>query len=277
VIGQAEAKAALFNAVRLSAYTRADDRACAGVLLFGPPGCSKTMLARAVAQSSGLSFLAVSGSTLLGKYVGDAERAVASLFRRARATAPAVVFIDEADAIAASRDDGPTSSRKRLLNQLLQEMQGVQRVPAAQRVIVIAATNRPDVVDTALTRAGRLDRMVLVRPPTQEEGAQILAAQLRLAPGELDQDAVAARVVKGCNENEWSPMRSGADFAAVGRLARQLAAVDAVEGAATCLTDAHVEAAWARVQPSIDPAMLRFYTDFQSRSSVRPVFSGASL
>lgn len=266
VVGQAAAKAALFNAVRLSSAASPGQHACTGVLLFGPPGCSKTMLARAVARSSGLAFLSVSGSSLLGKYVGDAERAVAALFRRARAAAPAVVFLDEADAIAASRDAGPTSSRKRLLNQLLQEMQGVQRVPPAQRVVVIAATNRPDVVDTALTRAGRLDRMVLVRPPSCAEGARILSAQLRLAPGGLDHDAVAARAAAGSNADQWAPMRSGADFAAVGRLARQLAAADAVEGAAAGLTEQHVAAAWARVQPSIAPAMLRFYTEFESKA-----------
>lgn len=270
VVGQREAKAALQDAIWLASRPMGTGRST-GVLLYGPPGCSKTMLARAVAGAAGLSFLVASSSSLLGRFVGDAERAVAALFRRARKEAPAVVFLDEVDAIAAAREEGSgTSSRKRLLNQLLQEMQGVAASGAP--VVVIGATNRPDRVDTALSRAGRLDQQVFVGPPSAADGAAIVARLLAKVPGAGDaiapaiERAVLARVHECRLEGA---LFSGADFAAVARHAAHAAAAAAVRSGSTCptLTDAMVAGAFAAVQPSLTRRTVDFYQRYRHERS----------
>mmetsp|Transcript_6915 Transcript_6915/g.13241 ORF Transcript_6915/g.13241 Transcript_6915/m.13241 type:complete len:846 (-) Transcript_6915:294-2831(-) len=129
-----------------------------GVLLYGPPGCSKTLMAKALATESGMNFLAVRGPELLSKWLGDSEKAVQTLFRRARAAAPSLIFFDEIDAFATKRGDSSVGVNDRVLSQLLTEIDGVQQTTA--RVVVVAATNRPDMLDAALLRPGRIDRKV---------------------------------------------------------------------------------------------------------------------
>ena len=138
-----------------------------GVLLFGPPGCSKTMMARAIATESRMNFVAVKGPEIFSKWVGESEQAIRDLFRVARQASPCVIFFDEIDAIATNRnsDDGGVSGR--VLTQLLTEMDGINGV---SQIIVVAATNRPQVLDSALLRPGRLDRLIYVGLP--DEGAR---------------------------------------------------------------------------------------------------------
>ena len=133
--------------------------------MYGPPGCSKTLLARAVASQSGLNFLAVKGGELYSKYVGDSERAVASLFQRARQVAPAVIFVDEIDALAQKRTDSAQADvSNRVLSQLLSEMDGLGSGGRnAPHVIVLAATNRPDQV-TAIFVSDNLTTCYFFRP-----------------------------------------------------------------------------------------------------------------
>lgn len=138
-----------------------------GILLYGPPGCSKTLCARAIATEGNMNFLAVKGPELLSKWLGESERALASLFRRARLAAPAVIFFDELDSIASTRGDGGSGS-DRLLSQLLTELDGVTSGGKGGRVVVVGATNRPDVLDAALTRPGRMDRMIYVGLPDEK-------------------------------------------------------------------------------------------------------------
>ena len=138
-----------------------------GILLYGPPGCSKTLCARAIATEGNMNFLAVKGPELLSKWLGESERALASLFRRARLAAPAVIFFDELDSIASTRGDGGSGS-DRLLSQLLTELDGVTSGGKCGRVVVVGATNRPDVLDAALTRPGRMDRMIYVGLPDEK-------------------------------------------------------------------------------------------------------------
>jgi len=162
-----------------------------GLLLFGPPGCGKTFLVKALANEAEANFLAVKGAELLSKWVGESERGVRELFRRARSAAPAIIFFDEIDALAPQRGGGTqdTSTTDRVVAQLLTELDGVE---ALRNVFVIGATNRPDLVDAALLRPGRMERLVYVPPPDGTARAAILRAvakKMPLAP-DVDLDAL---------------------------------------------------------------------------------------
>jgi transitional endoplasmic reticulum ATPase len=178
-----------------------------GVLLFGPPGTGKTLLAKAVATESGANFIAIRGPEVLSKWVGESEKAIRDVFRRAREVAPVVVFFDEIDAIAPARgysfDSGVTD---RIVNQLLTEMDGL--VPL-NNVVVLAATNRPDIVDPALMRPGRFDRVIYVPPPDKDSRKQIFQVHLRKVPlaNDVDIDRLA----------DLTEGYTGADIAAVVR------------------------------------------------------------
>ncbi|VDD96524.1 unnamed protein product [Enterobius vermicularis] len=143
-------------------FARFNIPAPSGILLYGPPGCCKTMVARALASQSQLNFLAVKGPEVFSKWVGESERAIRDLFRRARQVAPAVLFFDEIDAVAASRGDKNSGVGDRVLAQLLTELDGLEKKCG---VIVLAATNRPDMLDGAILRPGRLDKTIYVPLP----------------------------------------------------------------------------------------------------------------
>jgi AAA family ATPase len=147
----------------------------AGILLYGPPGCSKTMIAKALATESGLNFIAVKGPELFSKYVGDTEKAIREIFRKARLTAPCIVFFDEIDAMATQRGSEETSVSDRALCQLLNEMDGIE---ARNHVIVVGATNRLDIIDSALLRPGRFDRLIHVPLPTRDAREHIFRINL---------------------------------------------------------------------------------------------------
>ncbi|WP_222703221.1 AAA family ATPase [Acidianus manzaensis] len=134
-----------------------------GILLYGPPGTGKTMLARAVAHESGANFIAVNGPELLNMWVGESERAVREVFKKARQASPTIVFFDEIDSLAVARGSDPNKVTERIVSQLLTEMDGISK--RNERVISIAATNRPDILDPALLRPGRLEKIIYVPPP----------------------------------------------------------------------------------------------------------------
>lgn len=160
-----------------------------GVLLYGPPGCSKTLTVKALATEAGLNFLAVKGAEILSMYVGESERSLREIFRKARAARPSIIFFDEIDAIAARRNSG--SGGVNVLTTLLNEMDGIEEL---RNVLVIAATNKPDVLDPALMRPGRLDNILYIGPPDFEARREILRiwANKSVVNSEVDLDNLAS-------------------------------------------------------------------------------------
>ncbi|WP_233258133.1 AAA family ATPase, partial [Micromonospora sp. S4605] len=215
-----------------------------GVLLYGPPGCGKTYLVTALAGSGRANVLSIKGAELLSKWVGESERAVRELFRRAREAAPTLVFLDEVDALAPVRGqatDGGTTDR--VVAALLTELDGVE---ALRNVVVVGATNRPDLVDPALLRPGRLERLVYVPPPDGPARAEILRAAARNVPLDAEVDLAGL--------GEELAGFSAADCAALVREAALAAMRESLT--ASTVTAAHVAAARARVRPSLDPAQV---------------------
>jgi len=210
-----------------------------GILLYGPPGTGKTLLAKAVATESGANFIAIRGPEVLSKWVGESEKAVREVFRRAREVAPAVVFFDEIDSIAPVRgqsfDSGVTD---RIVNQLLTEMDGI--VPLSN-VVILAATNRPDILDPALLRPGRFDRVIYVPPPDKEARKQILKIHTKKVPlaNDVDLDRLA----------ELTEGYTGADLAALVREAALLKLREKLEPGP--VEWRHFEQALKKVRPSL--------------------------
>ncbi|ERF76763.1 hypothetical protein EPUS_02302 [Endocarpon pusillum Z07020] len=173
-----------------SSMQRLNLRTNRGVLLYGPPGCSKTLLAKALATESGLNFLAVKGAELVSTYVGESERAVREVFRKARAASPSIIFFDEFDSIASVRSGGGSSSptggsNLNILTTLLNEMDGFEQL---RNVLIVAATNRPEILDPALLRPGRLDNLVYVGPPDVQARKEILRLWLKKSDAAEDVD-----------------------------------------------------------------------------------------
>jgi transitional endoplasmic reticulum ATPase len=212
-----------------------------GVLLYGPPGCGKTFVVRALASTGQLSVHAVKGSELMDKWVGASEKAVRELFRRARDSAPSLVFLDEVDALAPRRgqsfDSGVTD---RVVAALLTELDGIEPL---RDVVVLGATNRPDLIDPALLRPGRLERLVFVEPPDAAARREILRTAGKSIPlsADVDLDAVAAEL----------DGYSAADCVALLREAALTAMRRSMDAAD--VTAADLEAARKAVRPSLDP------------------------
>ncbi|XP_044506158.1 calmodulin-interacting protein 111 isoform X2 [Mangifera indica] len=242
--GQREIKTQLMEAVEWpqkhqEAFKRIGTRPPTGILMFGPPGCSKTLMARAVASEAGLNFLSVKGPELFSKWVGESEKAVRSLFAKARANAPSIIFFDEIDGLAVIRgkeSDGVSVS-DRVMSQLLVELDGLhQRV----NVTVIAATNRPDKIDPALLRPGRFDRLLYVGPPNEVDREEIFRIHLRKIPFSSDvYIKELACLTKGY---------TGADISLICREAAISAIEDNLD--ASEITMEHLRTAIKQVQPS---------------------------
>jgi transitional endoplasmic reticulum ATPase len=221
-----------------------------GILLFGPPGTGKTLLAKAVATESNANFIAVRGPEILSKWFGESERAIREIFKKARMAAPCVIFFDEIDAIAPARglrvDSGATD---RIVNQLLAEMDGIAPL---KNVVVIAATNRPDIMDPALLRPGRFDRIVYVPPPDEDARFEILKVHirgLRLSDDVKNGDYKYLRDLARRTEGY-----TGADLAALVREAAMLALRETIRSNSNQVKPVgieHFEEALKAVPPSL--------------------------
>jgi transitional endoplasmic reticulum ATPase len=228
-----------------------------GLLLYGPPGTGKTLLARATASESAANFISVRGPELMDKYVGESERAVREVFERARQAAPAVVFFDEVDAVSAERtDEGGARAPERVVSQLLTELDGVEPLSG---VTVVGATNRPDRIDRALLRPGRLERVVRVPLPDREARASVFRVHARGMPvADLDFDALAAR----------TEGYTGSDIEAVCREAGLLAVEERLAGDAdgtATVTREQFERALESVRPSLTEDQRRYYDEVGER------------
>jgi ribosome biogenesis ATPase len=177
-----------------------------GVLLWGPPGCGKTLLAKAAAAESKANFISIKGPELLNKFVGESEAAVRKVFARARSSIPCVIFFDELDALVPKRDEAGSEASSRVVNTLLTELDGLS---VRTGIYVIAATNRPDMIDEAMLRPGRLGTTLFVDLPGPEERVDILKALIGSRPCDFTLDI--ANIARGEESNGYS----GADMGAL--------------------------------------------------------------
>ena len=182
-----------------------------GVLLYGPPGCGKTLLAKAVANEAKANFISIKGPELLNKYVGESERAIRSLFIRAKNSSPCIIFFDELDALVPKRSQENNNSSERVVNQLLTEMDGLED---RKQIFIIAATNRPDIIDPAMLRPGRLDKLLYVPLPDFNDRCSILETITKHL--KLDKDIELNKI----NMDKRMEGFSGADIAALVREAQ---------------------------------------------------------
>src|SRR3990172_7473148 len=217
-----------------------------GVLLSGPPGSGKTLLAKAVATESESNFISIKGPEVMSKWVGESEKAVRMIFKKAKQVAPCIVFLDELDAIAHRRGyDNDSGVSERVVNQLLTSMDGLETL---EGVIVIAATNRPDMVDPALLRTGRFDRILLVPAPDKASRLEILRVHTKEMP------------LEGVDLEELAVELEGYTGADIEGLCREAAMIALRENKkAKKVTMVHFQEATKAVRPSIDEETMKFY------------------
>jgi transitional endoplasmic reticulum ATPase len=230
-----------------------------GVLLYGLPGTGKTLIAKAVATESSLNFISIKGPELLSKWVGESERAVREVFRKAKQASPALIFFDEIDSVVPARDSGmDTNVTERVVSQFLTELDGLEEL---KDVVVLAATNRPDLVDTSLLRPGRFDRLIHIQMPDVDSRKKIFEIHLKGMP--LSKDVATDWL------SEVAQNYSGADIEMLCREAGMLALrqnirpgmkreeliLDEIQ-----VTKDHFVEAYKRVKPHLSKEMLAEYS-----------------
>ena len=228
-------------------FKRLGIRAAKGFLLYGPPGVGKTLLAKAVANESNANFISVKGPEVLSKWVGESEKAVREIFKKAKQVAPTIVFLDEIDSIAPRRGSyGDSGVTERIVNQLLTSLDGIE---VLQGVVVLAATNRPDIIDTGLLRAGRFDKIIYIPPPDAESRLKILQVHTREMP-----------LAKDVNLKEIAQKAEGYVGADLENLCREAGMVAYRENPdATEVAQKHFLSALKIIRPSVDEEVVKFY------------------
>ena len=235
-------------------FTRLGIKPPKGILLYGPPGCGKTLLARAVATESEANFISIKGPEVFSKWVGESEKAIREVFRKARMAAPAVIFLDEMDSLTPRRGAGFSDSgvSERVISQLLTEMDGLVTL---QDIVVIAATNRPDVVDPAVLRPGRFDRLIYVSEPDEKSRLQIFKIYTKGMPTAKDVDLSQLATL--------TRYYSGADIESLCREAAMHALRRDVKAGEVTMKD--FQDAIKEVGPSVTPDMEKWYKGFMQQ------------
>jgi len=225
-----------------------------GILIYGPPGCGKTLLARAVATESEANFITIKGPEVFSKWVGESEKAIREVFRKARMAAPAVIFFDEIDSLVPRRGAGFSDSgvSERVISQLLTEMDGIVTL---EDIVIIAATNRPDIVDPAVLRPGRFDRLIYVPEPDEQSRLQIFKIYTKDMPLAKDVDVTSLVAL--------SKGYSGADIEALCREAAMIALRRDVNSKEVTMKD--FQDAIKRAGPSVTPDMEKWYKGFMQQ------------
>ncbi len=249
--GLADVKLKLREAVEMplkdpDAFKRMGIKPPRGILLYGPPGSGKTLLAKAVANESEANFISIKGPEVMSKWVGESEKAVRTIFKKAKQVAPCIVFLDELDAIAHRRGfDNDSGVSERVVNQLLTSMDGLETL---EGVVVVGATNRPDMVDPALLRTGRFDRILLVPAPDKSARLEILKVHTKGMP------------LEGVDLDELSEELDGYTGADIEGLCREAAMVALREKKdARKVQMSHFQEAMKVVRPSLDEETVKFY------------------
>jgi len=234
-------------------FTRMGIKPPRGILLYGPPGTGKTLLANAVANESNANFLSIKGPEVFSKWVGESEKAVRELFKKAKQSAPSIVFLDEIDALAPHRGAHEGSRvTDTVVNQLLTSMDGIENM---DDVVVIGATNRPDIIDSSFLRPGRFDELILVGQPDTKALEQIYKIHMQNMPLAKDVDTHKLAVT--------SEGYTGADIEAVCREAAMIAMRENIE--VRKVKNTHFMKALETVRPSIDDEMISFYKEMTAK------------
>ena len=232
-------------------FTKMGIRPTKGILLFGPPGTGKTLTVKAIATESEANFISIKGAEIMDKYVGEAEKAIKRIFQRARQTAPTIIFFDEIDAIAPRRGtDFGTKVTERVVNSLLTEMDGLETL---SDVIVVASTNRPDLLDPALIRPGRFDKIIATNVPGKKSRLEIFKVHTKNMPlaNDIDIEKLA----------EKTDGYVGADIEAVCREAAMIALREDMEAKEINLK--HFEKALEKIKPSLDEKDIKIFKELE--------------
>ncbi|XP_055336623.1 nuclear valosin-containing protein-like [Paramacrobiotus metropolitanus] len=256
-----------------AAYEKLGIQNPSGILLCGPPGCGKTLLAKAVANESGLNFISVKGPELLNMYVGESERAVRQVFLRAKNSAPCVIFFDEIDALCPRRtDSGDSNATARVVNQLLTELDGLEQ---RKLVFVIGATNRPDILDPAMLRPGRLDKLLFVDLPDQTARTDILRTITKNGKtppmdADVNFDEVALLTDRFSGADLASLVREAASLLIREQLKLLRAGNCGAKFSVECLSDLmvkknHIEDALKKIKPSVTTEVYHSYLALKER------------
>jgi transitional endoplasmic reticulum ATPase len=260
-------------------FERFGMQASRGVLFYGPPGCGKTLMAKAIANECGANFISVKGPELLNAYFGGSEANVRDLFDKARSASPCILFFDEMDSIARARGSGGGSSdtSDRVINQILSEIDGMG---SGKTLFIIGATNRPDILDPGIMRPGRLDQLIYIPLPDRDSRISIFKANLRKSPidEDLDIDQLAdatdgfsgADITEICQRAAKNAIRDSITAGLerqkrveAGELTQEEA--DALPDPVPAITKAHFEASMTKARRSVTPEIIKQYDDFQAK------------